>query len=307
MSPNVTSWGGLPTKVNGTWHLHVAEMVNGCGLSTWTTNSRIVHAVSDSLFGVYQRKDVALNAFAHNPQLAVDHSGANPKYLLFHIGSGNLPYDKQKHCGTVTPPAPPANTTSNVLHVADSPYGPWTAVNDLPGINNPSPFVFPNGSIMLTGTDWKIWRAPSWKGPWTSTAINFTGDGGKGTWEDPYLWYDAGRKVYKLLSHVWPSYAPDQPRCDHDYSLREGGYAVSHDGVNFVKLTTQPFTNVVTHVDGTVTHLSTRERPKLVFADDGYTPIALANGVSSNPEPWGCKDKSGVDWTHTLVQPIGKQ
>ena len=52
MKPNVSSWGGLPTKVNGTWHLHCAEMVNGCGLSSWKTNSRIIHATGDSLTGM---------------------------------------------------------------------------------------------------------------------------------------------------------------------------------------------------------------------------------------------------------------
>lgn len=28
-SPNVSSWGGAPLLVNGTYHLYVAEMING--------------------------------------------------------------------------------------------------------------------------------------------------------------------------------------------------------------------------------------------------------------------------------------
>ena len=236
--------------------------------------------------------------------MAVDKSGAKPKYLLFHIGRGV--HEKElKHCGSVTPEPPIPKRSSPVLHTSDSPYGPWEPNNELPHINNPSPFIFPNGTIIITGTDWKIFRADSWEGPWTRHDIKWSGSGGNGSWEDPYLWYDPVRKVYKMLSHVWPSYAPDQPACDHNYSLREAGYAFSYDGIHFTKYVGNPFDNKVVHVDGSVTYLSTRERPKVIFADDGRTPIGLSNGVSSNPEPWGCKDKPGVDWTHTLVQPIG--
>eukprot|EP01064_Diplonema_japonicum_P014473 TRINITY_DN22122_c0_g1_i1.p1 TRINITY_DN22122_c0_g1~~TRINITY_DN22122_c0_g1_i1.p1 ORF type:complete len:365 (+),score=53.71 TRINITY_DN22122_c0_g1_i1:46-1140(+) len=304
-APNVSSWGGLPTKIDGKWHLHAAEMTNGCGLSSWGKNSRVIHAVSDNMTGPYSRQDVTLGAWAHNPQLAVDNHTGTPTYLLFHIGTGTHS-GSLENCGENTPEPVAPTVTSNVLHTASSPYGPWEPYNGLPGINNPSPFVFPNGTIVITGTSWNIYRADSWKGPWKKTPIVWSGDGGQGVWEDPFIFYDPVMSVWKMIAHVWPSYAPDQPACDHNYSLREAGFAYSFDGIHWVKSSTPPFDNKVQHTDGSTTALSTRERPKVIFAADGHTPIGLSNGVSANPEPWGCKDKPGVDWTYTLVVPIGE-
>lgn len=49
-APNVTSWGGNIIRNDaGGFDLWVSEMVGGCGLKNWGTNSRIVHASSPSL------------------------------------------------------------------------------------------------------------------------------------------------------------------------------------------------------------------------------------------------------------------
>eukprot|EP01064_Diplonema_japonicum_P026915 TRINITY_DN3852_c1_g2_i1.p1 TRINITY_DN3852_c1_g2~~TRINITY_DN3852_c1_g2_i1.p1 ORF type:complete len:381 (+),score=65.11 TRINITY_DN3852_c1_g2_i1:41-1144(+) len=303
-APNVTSWGGLPTRIDGKWHIHVAEMINGCGLAAWKKNSRIVHAVSENMTGPYTREDVAIRDWAHNPQLAVDNHTGTPTYLLFHIGDGTPNFPEE--CGEETPEPPVPRKTSKILHTADSPYGPWEPFEGLPHINNPSPFLFRNGTIVLTGTEWKIWRADSWKGPWKAKDIIWEGNGGQGRWEDPFIFYEPVMRVWKMIAHVWPNYSPDEPACDYNYSLRVAGFAYSLDGVTWVKSPIPPFTNSVPHTDGSVSQMSTRERPKLIFAVDGHTPIGLANGVSSLPEPWGCKTKAGVDWTYTLVAPIGE-
>eukprot|EP01059_Diplonema_ambulator_P032387 TRINITY_DN6327_c0_g1_i4.p1 TRINITY_DN6327_c0_g1~~TRINITY_DN6327_c0_g1_i4.p1 ORF type:complete len:380 (+),score=125.87 TRINITY_DN6327_c0_g1_i4:41-1141(+) len=306
-SPNVSSWGGLPLQVDGKWHMHVAEMINGCGLASWKTNSRVVHVVADNMTGPYTYNDVALRDWSTNPCVVVDRSGVSPKYLLFHIGTGQP--NNAEVCNGTTPEPPAPTVSSSILHVSDSPNGPWEpAPPTVPHENNPSPYIFPNGTVLLTGEPWEVWRADKWNSTeWTSTSIVWHGDPGNGTWEDPFLWWDPVRSVYKMVCHVWPSYAPDMPACDHDYSLREAGYAYSFDGVNFYRSPIPPFDNEVQHTDGSVTALSTRERPKIIFKEDGHTMLGLSNGVSSNPEPWGCKDKPGVDWTWTLVQEIRNQ
>ena len=54
---------------DGSWHLFVANMANGCGMEHWTSNSFVTHAVSSAPAGPYRRQGVALPVFAHNPQV----------------------------------------------------------------------------------------------------------------------------------------------------------------------------------------------------------------------------------------------
>ena len=159
--------------------------------------------------------------------------------------------------------------------------------------------------------------APSWRGPWqTRGTVVWHGDGGDGCthnassgawvcpgWEDPYIWYDGARSVWKMLVHVWPSWLPDEPACDHDYAARVAGFAWSHDALHWHRSAVPPFDNVVTYVDGSTSRLSTRERPKLLF-DEKARPVGLFSGASANPPPWGCKIKPGVDSTYTLYVPV---
>ena len=49
------------------WHLLVAEMQGHCGLDTWQHNSIIRHAVSASVDGTYEAREVVMGVFAHNP------------------------------------------------------------------------------------------------------------------------------------------------------------------------------------------------------------------------------------------------
>ena len=43
----------------------VSEMVGGCGLNSWTQNSRIVHATSSSMNAPFQFKEAALPVREH--------------------------------------------------------------------------------------------------------------------------------------------------------------------------------------------------------------------------------------------------
>jgi len=297
----VTSWGGIPILVGSTYHLYVAEMVNGCGLCAWGSNSRIVHATSDSVYGPYKFHDQAIPAQSHNPQIAVDYSGSSPTYLLFHIGDGS---GHPRNCTTgITDRRGKENHRESVLaggtlHTATSPDGPWIPQSP-PGLgncNNPAPYVFPNGTIYLVCT-WSTVTAPSWKGPWKSTPFHFQGNGGPGNWEDPFIWVDK-RGNWKLLSHVWISTGTH-------YADRVAGFAYSRDGINWIRSPTPPFDNKVTHVGGIQSAYTTRERPKIFLEPKDRTSlVALFNGVAG--VPGGNKDKCGEDWTFTLAQPIAQ-
>ena len=85
--PRLTSWGA--SVVSGeqeTYHMFVSTMTNNCSLAHWQTNSRVDHAVSENATGPYSWRDVAINTWAHNPQiLRLDTN----TWALIHIGQGN--------------------------------------------------------------------------------------------------------------------------------------------------------------------------------------------------------------------------
>lgn len=325
---NVSSWGGgPPILVDGLYHLYVAEMINHCGLSYWTTNSRIIHAISKTLTGPYTFNDEAIGAWSHGPSIAVDNTGPKPKYLLYHIGSG-VETQQPAKCSSSSPYSLNQNTNAHnntstdlprvtnwMLHVADSPNGPWTHVHtpgledtcNFPSCSMPHAHVFANGSLYLINQQsWSAYKAPSWKGPYSRVEFDFEGNpgfGGGSGWEDPFVWYDNKQTVWKMLFHTVP-----QPQCPvlgcKCLSMRVGGFAYSKDGIHWIRNPMPPFDNKVTHTDGSTTTFSTMERPKLFFSKNG-DPVALFTGVSGNPLPWGCKIEAGVDYTYTLMQPIG--
>ena len=63
------SWGGNTVFFNGSYHLFVSEMTQGCGLLDWLTNTQIVHAVAQSPEGPFTKRDVAIKAMSTNPQV----------------------------------------------------------------------------------------------------------------------------------------------------------------------------------------------------------------------------------------------
>ena len=63
-----SSWGGTTNKGNDEkWHMHAAAFTHHCGINQWSSNSRIVHAVSDTPDGPYLVKDIVVPVWAHNP------------------------------------------------------------------------------------------------------------------------------------------------------------------------------------------------------------------------------------------------
>jgi len=302
-SPNVTAWGGIPVLVNGTYHLLNTEIINHCGLCTWGTNSRVIHATSSNILGPYTFSNEALPIWAHNPHIVVDRSSGSPVYLLFHIGTAD---------GGVTPKVcssdiddngassySKAALASGVLHSAPSPAGPWTPQSPpgLGGCNNPAPYVFPNGTIYLVCAQGgeNLWTAENWKGPWTGHSLTYTGNPGAGIWEDPFIWRDK-RGIFKMIAHVYPP-GGSSPH----YWDRVSGFAYSYDGFKWVQQPWQPYTNVVQHTNGTIAY-TTRERPKIFFDPaDNVTPLALFNGVARGTNCWDCKLQCGVDWTFNLA------
>jgi len=276
-SPNVSSWGGNEILIDGTYHLYVSEMVNDCGLCTWHTNSRIVHATSSSPMGPFKFHDQAMEPWAHNAQI-VENPKQDGLYYLFHIGTGTgaksencshtVSHSKSKHKPYHNDMR--SSLAGGTFHTSKSVNGPWVPQGPpgLGGCNNPAPYFHPNGSILLTcKVPWSSYTAETWDGEYVHHNISFSGNPGKGTWEDPFVWRDT-RGVYKMLCHVYIS---------GNEAERVAGFAYSKNGFDWVNSPIEPYTNKVEHTDGVARYYSTRERPKLYLENN--VPKVLFTGV----------------------------
>jgi hypothetical protein len=83
--PNVSTWGAavLYDETSAQWHGFASEMLYGCGINAWESNSQIVHIVADAPLGPYTRKDVFATAFAHEPGIA---RGPDGEWVMLYAG-----------------------------------------------------------------------------------------------------------------------------------------------------------------------------------------------------------------------------
>ena len=91
---HISTWGGPVMRVPGdeTWHMHAALLDKGCGITSWMTNSLVVHATASNPAGPYDVKDVSLLPWSHNPGTAVAPDG---RLLMFHVGDGATGQSKE--------------------------------------------------------------------------------------------------------------------------------------------------------------------------------------------------------------------
>jgi len=67
LSSQVSNVHDVPAiRSAGEYHMYVSRMTNNCLLNDWRKNSRIDHAVSKSMTGPFEFKDVAVSTWAHN-------------------------------------------------------------------------------------------------------------------------------------------------------------------------------------------------------------------------------------------------
>jgi hypothetical protein len=240
---NTSSWGGSVLNVSGTFHMYVAEMLNSCGMRTWSTNSAIRHAVSDSPEGPFEARELVMMPFAHNPTAAQAPDGT---YLIYHIGCGtpNQGVEPCTDCiegrteiGKCAGPPEQQScsvNTTNILYSASA-DGPWQQLNapfvksatmgTTFGIDNPTVTFFPNGSLLMLGRGGDparqassdgIITANDWRGPYIMHSV--VGNSSSPSVEDPFIWKDH-RNNFHALFH---KFTDETPNC--------GGHAFSRDG-----------------------------------------------------------------------------
>ena len=298
----LSSWGGNAIFYDGLYHLIVAEMVNNCTLEYWGSNSQCTHATSASPEGPYIKSDIAVGVWCHNPSLS--YIPEENLWALWHIGSGtggNPPNCNSSASAAAGPVSSPA-ASGSPLHLAKSPYGPWTPFTDwgLPDCNNPTQMQHPNGTWFIICDSTRMYRGPNVTGPFNYVLDVPTGPV-HGTYEDGLLWMDV-RGIWHVFFHVY-TMTCDTPECD---PTAISGHSFSRDGLEWFRSPTQPYFTTANVTDGSVVQMSTRERPKLIFGANGE-PTHLINGVDENPH---CPPQAAIqckvhgDHTQTLVVPL---
>jgi hypothetical protein len=174
------------------------------------------------------------------------------------------------------------------LHYSASPYGPWTQLI-VPGASyggrnlfngtNPSPWVLPNGTVVVASHGASVVAsttgAHDWRGPYAPPEPLFAPPGVI-KFEDPFLWFDSGADVWRALLHQYNGSAPHP-------QFRVGGYAQSRGAELFgawdvQSEATPAYTTLVPFAGGSARNYTRRERPKLLLDASG-APTVLYSGV----------------------------
>lgn len=290
-------WGSSMVKStkDRKYHLYYSRWPKRLGMSAWVTHSEIAHAVSDSPFGPFEFKDVALTnrgrkywdgAVTHNPTIHF-FSG---KYYLYYMGTtGDTTAENQywEH----------RNKQQIGVAVAESPYGPWQRFDtplisvsadstsfDALMVSNPSVTRMTDGNYLM------VYKAVAKKLPMpkggpvvhlTAIAKNpngpfvkqmkpiFTAKDAEFPAEDPYVWRQ-GDFYYAIVKDMYGAFT------DIGRSLV---LFYSNDGMNW-KLAENPLVSKIeiNWENDTVQKVLALERPQLFF--ENGKPIALLCAVN---------------------------
>lgn len=289
-------WGGSLVKgEDNLYHMFYSRWPKAPGW-VWVTHSEIAHAVSNSPFGPFKFKDIALPARessywdgmdTHNPTV----HKFNGKYYLYHMGNTG---DK-KIVGT------PGKHKLNWLHrnnqrigvaVANSPNGPWARFDkplidvsedenapDALVTSNPSICQRPDGGFIMVykGVGKKfpmpnggpvvhcVASSDSPIGPFKKhKELAFVVEGERFPAEDPYIWYQEGkyRAIVKRIKHEGKQRVFSLVQYD------------SEDGYNWKKAKHHEISErIVQWENGKIQQFKHLERPQ-VFIENGE-PVAL--------------------------------
>lgn len=292
-SKSYVSWGGSviqaePSEPGGAqYHMFAAVFGGGGGLSSWQSNSEIMHLLSPTPTGPFmpasdgpKQDGIIVGKEAHNPTVVRANDGT---YLLFSIGHQPL-------------------LSSPSLH------GPWKVVKFC-SCNNPAPLVVPGRDEIYVychgGPDPQHWGASvgmAWTPHWSSdiwhTADNNTDDrhsGGKDLFghpvEDPFAWYSpstnpAAPGSFHLLCHGFRMGMVDNSNgaADRGIALAGNGYgAYANAPTPFGPWAFQEarvaYDSLIQLKNGSsLGPLQRRERPHLLLSKAGV-PTHLYNGV----------------------------
>ena len=123
------------------------------------------------------------------------------------------------------------------LHVANSPFGPWTpigAASPSGGCNNPTQWHHGNGTWFLVCDSFKLFTGANVSGPW-AYVLDIPRGGTPGIFEDGFLFIDK-RGNWHQFFHTY-TMTCDTPRCD---PTSISGHSFSRDGLVWHTSCVQP-------------------------------------------------------------------
>jgi len=294
--PRYSSWGaGVLLGEDNLYHMFVAQFTNGCPLSSWTSNSFVMHATAANPMGPFVPKEEVLKVFHHGPMISRAPDGT---FLLVSIGADWN--GTQENCNNTFASFPREVLGGNtgIIGIASSKNlnGPWTLLNNGDAIikasssswfthptNPSSPIFLSDGTVLMAfrSTDKNaterlgMLTAPSWKGPY-SLLVNEPIIPG---WaEDPFLWQDIAGYFHILF---------------HAEGSNSGGHCFSRDAKKWIKGPVA-YDNTFPITGGKTIKTGHRERPHLLFDDKG-NPTYLYNG---------CTMVSDFGWSFTTAVSI---
>lgn len=94
-SPTLNYWGGNPFFSQGSYHVFGTEILHGCQIGDFLTNSQVVHATSATPLGPYTVNSTWLEPFAHTPRAW---PGPNNSLLIAYVGRQFVPPGGQRNC-----------------------------------------------------------------------------------------------------------------------------------------------------------------------------------------------------------------
>ena len=323
-----SSWGAATLHINGTWHSYVSEITLGCGMAAWTSNSRIVHAVSNNpLTEPLVRRDEAAPVFATEPVVARAPNGSVVLWFTAKEWPSSRSLCTACSGGETTPASRAPNGScagagsmdaTMMMHAA-SPYGPWlppvrvlsgrpgSYVPGYGGDTNLAMVLLSNGSALgmmrvLGMADPGTWASI----PHLVTASNWAVPAsyrvhtnrllpqlrGSGL-EDMFLWHSSATGSFHALFHDMQ---------DGEFSAAAVTHGWSEDGLSWAVGTAGAVANhTVTYTDNLTDTLGARERPQLIFGASGEV-LALATSACPHGNRWQHANES--DFSFTLLQPV---
>eukprot|EP01007_Sphenomonas_quadrangularis_P002684 NODE_443_length_1479_cov_149.490210_g327_i0.p1 GENE.NODE_443_length_1479_cov_149.490210_g327_i0~~NODE_443_length_1479_cov_149.490210_g327_i0.p1 ORF type:complete len:402 (+),score=90.41 NODE_443_length_1479_cov_149.490210_g327_i0:45-1250(+) len=341
VEPAVSTWGAGVVKRDGVYHMFFSEMVESCGLTSWQTNSRIVHATSSVIDGPYTRKNVTVPIWSHNPAIVQAPDGT---LILFHIGTGQAlrPIVDGSWAGKCRDGSSPCAMNSYGAHMCNcscpppTPLPPGEAV-DSSNAGEPEPPFLEADQDQLC---FSVAKSP--EGPWKPLCAHVNGWVFNRGFNNPapymkkngeiHIVFSIGGDLMPMIrakSYEGPYEVLGAKACGSGedpflYIDKRGnfhcinhrlpflnisavaGHAYSRDGINW-KIADEPaYSTTVTYTNGTTLLYGKRERPHLLF-DDDQNPIALTNGICTTPDYHLCNANPApgyFDTSFTLIQPV---
>jgi hypothetical protein len=308
----MASWCGSAIREGDAYHFFGSGMTGTCSLHNFATNSMSMRATSSSPEGPYKFEEVVLPPFHHSTAIKRGIDG----FLLFSIGKdmhgknvhtcdSSLHHDQQRSEEELSP------HDYMSISTAPSVEGPWkerviftTDVSDPHAWNcnksNPSAVVLNNGSILMMYRGQRCIRDPSCNNKTSGVntcehqgiAIAESADAPfvdrqgmiselSGN-EDAYLFQN--KRGFVSLFHSKNACKDKAQGIDNTETC--GSLAFSRDSWHWTLNEDPAYDGNIEWADrsgSTKAFLDSRQRPNILFADDGVTPLFLINGVREHP------------------------